>query len=145
MKASQLLTLTMLISSALLSVAQNSVRVGRTDDGRAVACCRLHEKVPAKTDRGGETNLSRSTGVDCSRVSSVSMIFLACWIWSIRAARFTHRVISRYNCEIRPHPEEMSGPLIRQEIRSGKGISIQKRSRFFLLEVDDKGILRMKI
>jgi hypothetical protein len=48
MKATQLLILTMLISSALLSVAQNSIRVGRTDEGRAVAAF----SVPLSEDEG---------------------------------------------------------------------------------------------
>ena len=48
MKATQLLILTMLISSALLSVAQDGIRVGRTDDGRAVAAF----TVPLSEDEG---------------------------------------------------------------------------------------------
>ena len=48
MKATQLLILTILISSALLSVAQDGIRVGRTDDGRAVAA----STVPLSEDEG---------------------------------------------------------------------------------------------
>jgi hypothetical protein len=90
----------------------------------------------------------KSITLDGRRLQQGQQLFeaaLACLIWSIKAARFIHRVISRYNWDSTASwQEEMSGHL-----NAARNSFPQRHQHpkkvLFLLEVDDKGILRMKI